>query len=216
MAYLDDDDEWKYNKIEAQVETFEKCKENVAIVYCNNENYYDDKKVIKTRLEKNIKPKTGKVFNELLVWNFIGSCSFPLIRKSAIAEVNGFSENMPAMQDLELYLRIAQKYEVEYCDKILATYHIYSGDRISKKTEKREKAYENLKNEFVDNQIEDKHILYKFYCNGIKAYTRNCNRKKAVEMWRKNIKLFPIKFDNVKMLLFIIIRPIVKKYRSNS
>lgn len=128
IAYLDDDDEWANNKLEVMYKKISECSGKVALIYCGSIYVNDDTNV------KRIKPtiyKKGKVFDDLIMRNFIGGTSFPLIRTSALREIGGFDEKMKASQDLDVWLRLAELYEVDYVTENLVIYHLHEGEQIS-------------------------------------------------------------------------------------
>ncbi len=132
IAFLDDDDQWKPEKIEKQLTAF--TNDNIALVYCGAEtvNLVNDT----TNVQK-MKFLSGNIFAELMEGNFIGSTSFPLIRTDALRDVGGFDVLMESAQDYDVWLRISDKYEVNYVEDILVMYYVHSGVRISKNLSKR-------------------------------------------------------------------------------
>src|SRR5699024_4860336 len=108
-AFLDDDDEWLAGKIEKQVAKLENS--SVALVYC------------KASVTNEIDGSTREVLNELksefkfenlLKQNFIGSNSYVLIDKKVLDEVGRYDEQLLSNQDYDLFLRIAEKYEIDF------------------------------------------------------------------------------------------------------
>lgn len=127
VAFLDDDDEWHCEKIEKQMNILKESQE-IALVYCGR--YTCNQTTGESSIQK-VKYYRGNVFERLFKNNFIGSTSFPLIRKSVLNELGGFDVNMKAAQDFELWLRIAQKYKVDYVDEPLVRYYVHDGEQIS-------------------------------------------------------------------------------------
>ena len=139
IGFLDDDDEWLPEKIEEQLKGFE--NDTIALVYCASKIIYEDTEVIKTGILPNIK---GYVYNELLFENFIGSTSFPLIRTKVLKEIGGFDVLMQSAQDYDVWLRIAEKYEVNFVENPLVLYHFHSGDQITKNPSKKVSGLERI------------------------------------------------------------------------
>jgi hypothetical protein len=54
----------------------------------------------------------GKVYEKLLEWDFIGSCSRVSVRKEVLDMVGGFDETLPPCEDWDLWLRVAKVTEV--------------------------------------------------------------------------------------------------------
>jgi glycosyltransferase involved in cell wall biosynthesis len=129
IAFLDDDDTWRREKIERQVECFENLGSEFAMVYCWM-NYVDneDQEVV-----REYKPEyRGYIFPETLDGQPIGAGSTLLVRTSVAAEVNGFDVSLPRGIDGDFIRRVCRKYKVDYVPKILVDYRInHGGERIT-------------------------------------------------------------------------------------
>ena len=211
IAFLDDDDEWLKNKIEEQVKVLENDSE-LGIAYCNTIVHDDDKNKDIVRFTE-IQP-SGYIYNQILVDNIIGSCSFPMFPKKVLLEFNGFREDMPAMQDWELYLRISKKYSCYYIDTPLAIYHKYQGDRISKNYQKRVVAHQKIEEEFYDDIKSNRDVLYAFNIADCNIYSANSQRFIAFKHWIKAVSLKPFKIkNNLKAIVKLIVTFFVKGNR---
>lgn len=134
IAFLDDDDVWDNTKLEKQLKRFNELDDKYALVYCGS-IYYNEKKN-KYKLHDSIF-KSGDVFDELIMKNFIGGSSFPLIRADVIKELGGFDETLLACQDLDMWLRISKKYYIDYVEEPLVIYYLHDGEQISTNPQKR-------------------------------------------------------------------------------
>lgn len=72
---------------------------------------------------KHLMPQ-GEIFDELLLFNFIQSCT-PLVRTEAARAVGGFNTRF-WMEDYDLWLRLAYNYKVAYIPEVTASYRIHS------------------------------------------------------------------------------------------
>ena len=140
LAFLDDDDVWDKDKIKLQ---FEKMQESDAgLVYC------DDILLNEVTDEKskcnNVKFYRGNVYDILMKGNFIGGVSFPLIKRECFDTCGKFDPQQPAAQDYDMWVRIAEKYEIDYVDKPLVIYYVHEGECITKNPSKRIKGHERL------------------------------------------------------------------------
>ncbi|MDF2013703.1 glycosyltransferase family 2 protein [Priestia megaterium] len=121
VAFLDDDDEWLPNKLEKQHQLIQKDK--VALVYCS---HYEIDQNANCKLVEEGLAREGihkDDFNRLLLENFVGSTSYPLIDLNIIKSVGGFNTDLRASQDHELWLRIAEKHKILYCKEPLVNYY---------------------------------------------------------------------------------------------
>lgn len=203
IGFLDDDDTWAREKIALQVQ--EMNDPNVGIVYgntwINSEKYHSIKIHYKDR-----RPE-GDLYAKLFKSNIIGSTSFPLIRKKAFDEVEGFNESVPALQDMELWLRIAKNYKVKYIHEPLGTYYFYVGDRISAHPERRIKGYEQIFLQHKDFLNENREAKADFDILGVTLYINNRDFKQACSLLKEAIRLNP---KNVKSNTFTLIKLVIR------
>lgn len=112
IAFLDDDDEFTCNKIKFQYEKLNALDSSWAACYTNYE-IRNGAKLIAKGVEK----REGELYCEALMRNlFIAAGSNLMVRKSVLLELNGFDESFKRNQDLELLVRILQKYKIAHCD----------------------------------------------------------------------------------------------------
>lgn len=134
IAYLDDDDEWVEEKLYKQLNVLDKADPSVALVYCGSIYYYEESAQSIPHKDTFVR---GKVFDQLIMKNFIGGTSFPLIRTEALKAIEGFDDQMQSGQDLDAWLRLAQIYEIDYVAEPLVIYHLHEGEQISTSPKKR-------------------------------------------------------------------------------
>ena len=204
IGFLDDDDEWKTNKVERMIEIF-KSNPAVKMVYSNADLYYVEKNIIQNMNNK--KMPSGFIYDKLLYRNFIGSCSFPIFVKAELDAINGYNEKMPASQDWELYLRFSKNNKIYYINENLTKFYIHEGDRISKNIEKRKLGlklvYEEFKKEFDKN----KDLKQSYYFNLINIELDEMNYDEAYRSLKVAIKINPFSIlKNVKQLIKIKVR----------
>lgn len=119
IAFLDSDDTWNHDKLNKQMEKFN--DKNVGLVYTGIEWYHSlDNEVIKVKIPK-IK---GWVFKKLIVHNFI-STSTVILRKEAFEPFDTCKECL-GVEDFDLWLRVSQKWKVDYIKDILCNYRIHN------------------------------------------------------------------------------------------
>mgnify|MGYP004547058059 CR=1 FL=1 len=119
IAYLDDDDEWLPQKLSIQKKEFDK-NENLGLVYAGfyirNSNGED--------IEKNVIIPNNGYLRALVEDNYIGSTSFPLLLTDAVKNVGGFDIHQKSCQEYELWIRIAQKYDIVGINDIVGIYYV--------------------------------------------------------------------------------------------
>lgn len=135
IGFLDDDDIWWSQKIEKQLQPFSKDeKGNLGLVYCYHERIIESIEGTDPKIElmKYPCPDNQHVMTELSRSNFIGSTSFPLLKKEVFEKVGAFDLNLEASQDYDMWIRTAEEFDIACINEPLVTYFIHPGDRISR------------------------------------------------------------------------------------
>ena len=103
VAFLDDDDVWRANKLDAQIERYERADEEVGVVYTGIENVDSERRTNAMKTPQ----KEGNVTKQLLLDNFIGTFSAVMIDAETIEATGLLDERFPSWQDWEYYLRLS-------------------------------------------------------------------------------------------------------------
>ena len=107
ISFLDADDCWTPNKLELQIEALQNNPQ-VALAY--SWVYFKYETEADSYADTSV-TYSGNVYAELLLKNFLHNGSNALIRKKIIDEVGLFDTQLKAVEDWDLYLRIAAKHE---------------------------------------------------------------------------------------------------------
>lgn len=110
IAPLDSDDLWHPHKIERQVANLHHACDDIGLDYCWFVDIDMDSVVTRcyaSRVE-------GDVYHPLILGNFIGNSSVPLIRRALLEQIGGWDPAMRAAhaqgcEDWMLYLQIAER-----------------------------------------------------------------------------------------------------------
>ena len=130
IAFLDDDDAWYPEKLALQVACFEGSPADVALVYGGF------RRVSSAGPGRTDMPtRNGHTVATLLRRNSIGTTSLVMCRREALMAVGGFDPHLRSRQDLDLYLRLAQRFSFAYVDAPLLDYHHHDGVAIGKDQE---------------------------------------------------------------------------------
>lgn len=140
IAFLDSDDEWLPEKLNKQLEIFRKGTEKLGLV---STGYIYDQKPN----EPFIPQYRGNVLKQIIIANIVGSTSTPLIKKVCFKKAGIFDETMPASQDWDMWIRIAQYYNFDF-DPQLLTHYYWQTDSISKNIKKIKKAHRLILNKY--------------------------------------------------------------------
>ncbi len=106
IAFLDADDLWTPDKLEAQLKTLQQNPQ-AAAAYSWLDHIDESGQFLRIGCRTNV---TGDVYPEFLVCQFLENVSAALIRTQALLEVGGFDESLTHAEDWELLLRLAARY----------------------------------------------------------------------------------------------------------
>ncbi|MBW6512541.1 MAG: glycosyltransferase family 2 protein [Desulfuromonadaceae bacterium] len=102
VAFLDDDDEWRADKIAQQLQLVEAqsldvCFSKIEIVYEGTNIHY----LTNARLPQNLR-------QAICIENFIGGTISAMIRRTVFLSVGGFDLNFRAREEYDLWIRLVQ------------------------------------------------------------------------------------------------------------
>lgn len=106
VSFVDADDIWTSDKLELQLKALQ-AKSEAAVAYSWTDYIHEHGQFFRPGPHFNF---SGDVYSRLLLGDFIGSGSNPLICKQALIAVGCFDESLPAAQDWEMWLRLAASY----------------------------------------------------------------------------------------------------------
>lgn len=186
IAFLDDDDEWLPEKIEKQILKFD--KEEIALVYCGSKTQND---ITGELVSRNTQWYAGKIYDVLLMDNYIGSTSFPLIKTHALRDIGGFDPLMPSAQDYDVWLRLAQKYEVSYVNEPLVIYHVHDQVRITGNFKKKIVGLERINEKNAECLRYNKRARWIRILDLAPMYAGDKQLGKAITKWIQAVAICP-------------------------
>jgi glycosyltransferase involved in cell wall biosynthesis len=148
IAPCDADDIWYPQKIEKQVAVMESSN-TIGLVYGWTKHI--DANGIPTGYNF-VQSKSGHVFYSMLEQELIGSGSVPLLRRSALEEVGLYPE-FNQLEDFDLYLRIAEKWEFGVVEDFVTQYRQIPESN-SRNFKLMEANYENIMQRIANNHPE--------------------------------------------------------------
>lgn len=135
LAFLDVDDFWCPKKLQDQVDLMARCNSDVGLIYSNVEllKIESSNTVSKNNqtLHENLNPifiksgPNGRAFRWMLIECFV---PLPSVLVTAIAynSVGGIDSTLEVAEDYDLFLKIAEKFGVNYTEDVQSTYRIHS------------------------------------------------------------------------------------------
>ena len=128
IAFLDSDDEWHPGKLATQARYHDK---NPKLMISQCDEIWIRNGVRVNPMNKHTK-KGGWIFQECLPLCIV-SPSAVIIKRDIFKDVGVFDEALPACEDYDLWLRIAQKFEIGFLDEKLVTRYGGHADQLSQK-----------------------------------------------------------------------------------
>jgi glycosyltransferase involved in cell wall biosynthesis len=142
IAPLDADDLWHPLKLAKQLEHFDRGSSRTGVVYCHFALIDEEDRVILPRRTYNA--PSGQIYPQLTIGNVVGNASAPLIRRSLTEEAGGYDETFKdGCEDLDFYLRLAERCEYGLVPEFLVGYRRSSGS-MSTNIPKMERSIEQL------------------------------------------------------------------------
>jgi glycosyltransferase involved in cell wall biosynthesis len=131
IAPIDADDIWHARKIEKQIAVMEKGGDRIGLVYCYS-RLIDEHDIVTPQEGRQDKAR-GDVYALLILSNFVGNGSSPLIRRTYLQEVGGYDSSLRARgaqgcEDWGVSLSIAERWEIELVPEYLVGYRIAAGN----------------------------------------------------------------------------------------
>jgi len=127
IAFNDSDDEWLPTKLEEQVSILENTPPYIGVVYTGLLRIEKDRKIYLPSAK--IRKKDNNIHKEIIKNKFIGLPSM-LMRKVCFEKVGLFDEQLPALEDWELLIRVSKYFKFKYIPKPLVIAHSLS-NRVS-------------------------------------------------------------------------------------
>lgn len=131
LAFLDDDDEWLPDKLTVQVAALRDAPEGTAAVVTSLvsvDHRTGRTHVLRARIE-------GDLVGRLLESNVLNTASTLLCRRGALEQVGMFDVDLHARNDVDVYVRLAQRYGFVAIERPLVRFHQHTGPRISRDRE---------------------------------------------------------------------------------
>ncbi len=217
IAFLDADDLWTPNKLEAQLAALEKHPE-AGVAYSWTCNMGE-----KGELLYPVTPVyNGNVYANLLVWNFLSNGSNPLIRFQAIKSTGDFDPTLKSSEDWEYWLRLATRWHFVAVSEVQVFYRRSSTSMTTKvETIKQaslivlEKAFRTAPPELQYLKNQSFANVYQYYAEVyLRDVTNNSGLNQVIENLWKAVRLQPhISLNRytqklvIKVLLLRIVSP---------
>lgn len=144
VAPLDADDLWHPEKLARQLSCLEACAAGTVLAYSWSVDIDERSRVIGRRLD--LESFEGDVYAALVLTNFIGNASVPLVSREALIRVGGWDTSLRARaaqgcEDWQIYLRLAELGAFALARGFLVGYR-QSATSMSRRVEEMTRSYE--------------------------------------------------------------------------
>ena len=124
IAFIDHDDLWLPEKLEKQLALFD-ADPGIALVYART-MIINELGRPKGMVGGLVRPQRGNCFEKLLEGNFI-PLSSAVVKKDALVALGvWFVQDLEMLEEIELFLRLAYSFRIDYCGQILAQWRMHS------------------------------------------------------------------------------------------
>lgn len=219
VAYLDDDDAWMRDKLRKQLDTMR--AENCGLSYTGVNIIYEYEKVSYHSIPK----QKGDLSTAILLDNCIGSTSTVVVKKDLLLQCGGFDEELGALQDYDLWIRVCQRTNVSVISEPLVNYYNYTNkNQVSSSTEKYVNAFRIIEGKYQAlfeslNASTEKERLVNKYALLANKCLRNGNKKEAFPyikgMWKEGLWKTALKFWAVSHLPYKYVLGLRSKTQRN-
>lgn len=124
VCFLDADDYWLPDKVSTELRSLS-SNSNCGLVYCDTWRISSDDHRIDLWSDHS-PPIAGRIFLAQMESNRLQT-STVMVTKAVLEEMGGFDESLEAWEDIDLWNRIARRYEFVYVARPLACYRLHGG-----------------------------------------------------------------------------------------
>jgi glycosyltransferase involved in cell wall biosynthesis len=189
VAFLDDDDEWKKNKLERQLAKMEELPDEY--IGCYSKVIYSSE-----RKEESVGSEIGGDFTEqLLKADIEGNFgSTLLVERGVVQGIDGFDESFERHQDWEFVLRLLENGKIGVIEEPLAITHSSEGFFSPETTEKAKKRlFQEFGEKFDKMSFRDRRkAKAKHYIDLSAGFAHERNFHKAIYYYLKSVVTWPI------------------------
>jgi glycosyltransferase involved in cell wall biosynthesis len=125
LAFLDSDDEWQPEKLEKQMRAFETAAPDVGVVYTSTVRFFRGRTY--DIPGASIRTREGNLFGPILRGLYIVPTPAAAVRRECLERVGGFDESLPALEEWDLWIRLAKVCRFAHVPEALTVSHYTLG-----------------------------------------------------------------------------------------
>lgn len=139
VAFLDDDDEWKAEKLERQIELANAKSSTFGVIYCGAVILNSEDKIIGENMPK----LKGNIRSEIVKKGLFTIPSTFLFTRDVLEDIDGFDENLGSHVDHDIWMKMAKgNYYTDYVKKPLVINYRHNEYRMTADVQMRIRATE--------------------------------------------------------------------------
>lgn len=199
IAFLDDDDQWLPEKIEKQLELFEKLDDSYGIIgsYWKILNEFDQNERIRTLTHRGDLAK-------ILALNHFSPPSMVMVKRKYLEKVNYFDEDFRWREDIELYYRLSFVCKFDFVEEVLVHYYQHP-NALSTNFEKKLKAVIQYLEKHQDTTRKNKMPWSEINEHLAELYAVNGKKMKALKHFGIAILNRPFHLSNYGKAVYALI-----------
>lgn len=124
IAFLDDDDVWRPEKLAMQLRMFDTHPDALACTSGYRVNY-------PMGIKRKVFPPAQITLATLLETNSLGGASVCICKTSILKEIGGFDDNLMSAQDWDLWVKLCMRGQILVMPALLVDYFVHLNYRIS-------------------------------------------------------------------------------------
>ncbi len=205
IAFNDDDDGCDKETLEKQMHWMQASEDKVGLVFSKY------KIIMKDGAEKEILPVNQDIsqcHRLLLEYCFIGTPTV-LMKKECIEKSGAFDENLPCLEDWDLWIRVSKYYSFEYIPENLV-YAYESINNVNSNKTNNALALEAILNKYIDEISLDKKLLSLYYWRIGVANQGILNYKKSGFFFSKSARC-NFRFKTIYRIFLAILKLCTRK-----
>lgn len=186
VAFLDSDDEWDKKKLEVQVNAIERAPSSVGAHYTGYTFISEDGEI-----HRQTSPVLfGDLLPFLIRSNVIGTLSTLMVKRSVLEAAGGFDESLPAVQDWDLYIRIAKLCEFAAVSKSFVQYYL-GKDSITRNMNAKGRGLKMVLEKHEKEMSRERRAFARQLAGAGKYYCRGGSCSEGRQMFRRAIRSYP-------------------------
>lgn len=208
IAPIDADDIWYPHNLEKQVQSLMQSDESVGFSYAWSV-FIDGESNLSGGYQA--AKDAGNVLLPLLIGNFVGNASATVIRRNCLEEIGGYNcqlkaQNAQGCEDWDLYLRIAENYQICLVPEFLIGYRYATGS-MSCNVEIMHNSHKLVMADIQKRHPEIPPIIFKLACANYYRYL-GCKSREVGKYWDSLMWMFSaIILDPITLLNYHLYKP---------